>query len=217
MAGSKVIIIGAGGHARVVADAIRASGDYVFGFVDTVAPTRKGDLFEGVPIVGGLDDGLECLRREGLEIAIGFGHCGGRDRVIRELHRAGVRLHRVIHPSASVSPSAAIEEGGYVGPQAVIEAHCRIGMGTIVNCGSCVCHECDIGCAVALCPGVMVGGRTVIGDRTWVGIGSTCIDKITIGADNFIGAGAVVVSDLSAKNFVLGVPARVVRPVTDVF
>jgi sugar O-acyltransferase (sialic acid O-acetyltransferase NeuD family) len=217
MGKNRVIIVGAGGHALVVADAVRASGDDVVGFVDMVAPQRKGELFCGSPIIGCLDDFYTLPESEKLFVAFGFGHCMARYRLMGELNTHNVQLHTVIHPRAFVSPSARIGHGVYIGPNAVVEAQCDIGAGTIINNGVCVCHGSSIGCAVAICPGVMIGGQTIIGDKTWLGIGSTCIDKIRIGDNSFIGAGSVVVSNMPENCFAIGVPARVLKPMVSEF
>lgn len=211
MVARDIIIFGAGGHALVVADAVRACGDAVAGYVDTVSPERKGQLLDGAPIVGGLEELLAEVAGSGVGVAFGFGDCAARYALTRQLSEHNIELLTVIHPAASVSRSAEIGRGGYVGPQAVVEAQSRIGEGVIVNCGACVCHECSIGSAVTVCPGVMIGGKTRVGDRTWLGIGATLIDKVSVGAGCFIGAGAVVVSDLPDGVLAVGVPARVVR------
>jgi len=217
MTQKKIIVFGAGGHARVVADAIRACGDEVFGFADTVTPERKGQIFYGAKIIGGFDDLIELAITNQVEVAIGFGQCTSRYSFVQELKQHNIALGTVIHPRAIVSTTAQLSEGVYVGPNVVIEASCRIGEGTIVNCGAAICHECVIGQAVAVCPGVRIGGRTSVGDKTWLGIGATIIDKIIIGAGCYVGGGAVVVSNMPAGVLSVGVPARVVRTNTSIF
>ncbi len=217
MRSRKIIVFGAGGHALVVADAIRAGGEEIFGFVDTVAPERKGQMFAGGMIIGGFDDLMELDNADEVEVAIGFGQCAARYSFVQKMKQHNIALRTVIHPRATVSPSAQLFTGVYVGPGAVIEAMCSIGEGTIVNCGADICHECVIGEAVAVCPGVKIGGRTCVGDKTWLGIGTTIIDKITIGDGCFVGGGAVVVSNMPAGVLIVGVPARIVRANASVF
>lgn len=207
----QIIILGAGGHALVVADAVHACGDTVVGYVDTVSPQRKGKIFNGAPIVGGIDELTSCAKRSKISVAFGFGDCAAHYVLIRTLAEHNIELMTVIHPSAVVSESAEISRGVYVGPQAVVEAHASIGVGSIVNCGACICHECSLGSAVTICPGVIIGGKTRIGDKTWLGIGTTIIDKISIGSLCFIGAGAAVIKDLPNGVLAVGVPARIVK------
>lgn len=217
MGKKEIIIIGAGGHALVVKEALLLSGEQVVGFVDMVSPQRKGELLNGFPIIGGLQELFNLSKSEEILCAIGFGHCMARFRLISELDNQNISLHTVIHPRAIVSPSALIGSGVYIGPNAVVEAHSNIGDGSIINCGVCACHECVIGRATSICPGVQIGGKTIVGDRTWLGIGVTCIDKIRIGKGSFVGAGSVVVSDIPENSFVVGVPARVIREVNAEF
>jgi len=206
-----IIVFGAGGHALVVADAVQACGGAVVGYVDTIAPERKGQLFNGAPIVGGLDDVLSYVAGSNIGVAFGFGDCAARYALMRNLSEHNIELVTVVHPAAVVSRSAEIGRGVYIGPQAVVEAQARIGEGAIINCGACVCHECRIGSAVTVCPGVVMGGKTSVGDQTWLGIGATLIDKVSVGSGCFIGAGAAVVADLPDGVLAVGVPARVVR------
>lgn len=213
----KIIVFGAGGHARVVADAIRACGEEVFGFADEVSPERKGQIFEGARVIGGFEELLKLADDNDVEVVIGFGQCAARYSFVQELKRHSLFLRTIIHPRATISPSAQLSAGVYVGPNVVIEADCHIGEASIINCGANICHECVIGHAVAVCPGVMVGGKSRIGDKTWLGIGSTVIDKITVGAGCFVGAGAVVVSNVPDGVLVCGVPAKIVRTSTAVF
>jgi sugar O-acyltransferase (sialic acid O-acetyltransferase NeuD family) len=213
----KIVVFGAGGHARVVADAIRACGEEVFGFVDTVAPERKGQPFSNGIIIGGFSDLVKLADTDEVEVGIGFGQCAARYSLIQELKQHEIVLRTIIHPRAIVSPSAQLSAGVYVGPNAVIEADCLIGEGSIINCGAITCHECEIGQAVAVCPGVMVGGKSCIGNKTWLGIGATVIDKITIGSGCIVAAGAVVVSNMPADVLICGVPAKIKRTNTSIF
>lgn len=217
MANRKMIVFGAGGHALVVADAVKSCGDTVVGYTDTVSPEKKGRLFNGAPIIGGFEDMLLYVQEFGVGVVLGFGNCAARHRIIQELADCNIRLSTVIHPKAIVSQSAELGDGVYIGPNSVVEGGCRIGDCTIINCGASVCHECQIGSAVSVCPGVVIGGKTVIGDRSWIGIGATCIDKIRIGSCSYVGAGAVVVADVPDNVLVVGVPARVVKCVDFIF
>jgi acetyltransferase EpsM len=212
-----IVIYGAGGHALVVADAVRSSGDKVVGFLDDISPERKGSSIHGIPILGGYEELLQLTWRQNVEVALGFGHCHARKKLILELKKQGIKPATVIHPDSTVSPSAYINQGAYIGPRVTIEADCRIGVATIINCGSEVCHETKIGDYSAICPGVHIGGQSGIGKRVWVGIGSTIIDKIQVGDGCYIGAGSVVVDHLPSNKKCYGVPARIIQRMTDNF
>ena len=209
--GTKTVIWGAGGHALVVADAFRSLGEDIEGFIDTVNRVQEGARLDGLPVWGSLQEAICGCSHDHIEIALGFGNCAARGRLIQHLDGLGVDLRTVIHASAVVSPSAAIGRGVYIGPYAVVEAKCVIGDGVILNASSSICHECHVGEAVSVCPAVSAGGKTTIGEMSWIGIGSTLIDKISVGARSYVGAGSVVVNDLPGGVLAYGVPARVIR------
>jgi UDP-N-acetylbacillosamine N-acetyltransferase len=213
----KVVIWGVGGHALVVADAIRSKGEEVYGFIDTVHVERAGEQFSGLTIWGSLEEAVRVCHHESLDIAIGFGHCAARSRLIKCVDDLGLALKTVIHANAILSATATIGRGAYIAPNAIVEAKCLIGDGAIVNAAAVVCHECIIGEAVSVCPGVKVGGKSTIGRMSWIGIGSTIIDKVCIGERTYIGAGSVVVQDMPDQSMAYGVPARVVRKMTSEF
>ena len=210
-----VIVYGAGGHASVVAEAIVASGDKVVGYVDDIHPERKGEVFRGVPILGGLDDLYKYLVVCNVEVAIGFGDCMSRMRLHKTLKKKAIRLTSVIHPRAVVSSHAKISEGVYIGPYAIVEADCIVGACSIINCGANVCHGTIVGDYASICPGVNIGGNCHIGNISWVGIGTTIIEGITIGEGCYIGAGSVVVGNMPVRKKIYGVPAKVVCDVQE--
>jgi UDP-N-acetylbacillosamine N-acetyltransferase len=214
---NRILVWGSGGHALVVADALLSTGEDFFGFVDTVNVGRSEERLMDRPIFVTLEDAVRGCRGESMEIAIGFGHCAARDRLIDELDTQGVGLKTVIHKSAVVSNTALMGRGVYLGPNTVVEAKAVIGDGVIVNAASVICHESIIERAVAVCPNVVIGGKTKIGVMCWVGIGSTLIDKICIGKCSYIGAGSSVVNDLPEHVLAYGVPARVIREIISEF
>jgi UDP-N-acetylbacillosamine N-acetyltransferase len=207
----KIIIWGAGGHALVVAEALRSNGEEVAGFIDSVNESRAGELLIGHPVWQSLEDALTAVMSGQAEIALGFGHCAARCRLNHHLKTLGFMPKTVIHARAQISPSAVLGHGVYVGPLAVLEASCSIGEAVIVNAGSIVCHECVIADGVSVCPGATLGGRVKVGRMSWLGIGCSAIDKIVIGDKCYIGAGAVVVRDIPDGKLAYGVPARVIR------
>lgn len=206
----KIIIWGAGGHALVVADALRSNGEAVFGFIDTVSFVRKDAQLMDLPVWGSVHEAVTSCQEDGCEIAFGFGHCAARSQGIKYLDRSGISLKTVVHARAYVSPAASLGRGIYVAPNAVVEPGCSIGDGVIVNAGSVVCHESSIGQAVSICPGVCIGGKAKVGEASWLGIGCTLIDKVCVGTGCFIGGGAVVIKGIPDRSLAYGVPARVV-------
>ncbi|WP_026841525.1 acetyltransferase [Citrifermentans bremense] len=212
----KIIIWGASGHAMVVADALTLGREYeIVGFLDDYNPELPGRTFCGFPVFGRREVLLE-LRREGVEhLVFGFGNCEARLRLAEVARGYGYALGKAIHPSATVAADALVGAGTVVVAGAVINPGAVIGENVIVNTCASVDHECLIADGAHICPGVRLAGRVRVGRGTWVGIGSSVADGLTIGAGSMIGAGSVVVEDVPGGVLAYGVPARVMKRLTD--
>jgi UDP-N-acetylbacillosamine N-acetyltransferase len=208
----KVIIWGASGHALVVADIIRLQRNFqLAGFLDTINPIQPGAAFDGLPVFGGIEQ-LDSLRAAGIHnLIFGFGDCEARLRLSELVLSKGFKLASAIHPQAVVARGAQIQAGVVIAARAVINPGSIIGRNTIINTCASVDHECVIGEAVHISPGVRLAGRVTVGNGAWVGIGAVVIDHCSIGAGTLIGAGAVVVNDIPEGVLAYGVPARVIR------
>ena len=211
---SKVLIWGASGHARIVADIIRLVGQYeIFGFLDSVNPERQGEGFCGAPILGGQEQ-LDPLNTKGIKhIIMGFGNCQARLALSNFVYERGFSLVTAVHPTAVVANDVQVSPGTVVAAGAIINPATQIGQNAIINTGASVDHECVIEEGVHICPGVHLAGKVTVGRATWVGIGATVTDHIRIGAGSIIGAGAVVVNDIPDGVIAYGVPAKVIRRV----
>ncbi len=208
----KVVIWGASGHARVVADALTLGGSHqLVGFLDDVSPERRGSSFHGLPVLGGREV-LASLRASGVEgLIFGFGNCAARLRLAPEVRGLGIQLVTVVHPSAVVARDVVLGPGTLVAAGAVINTAARVGENVIVNTSASVDHDAIVEDGVHLCPGVRVGGLAHVETGAWVGIGSTISDRVRVGARAMLGAGSVVVRDIPADVLAYGVPARVIR------
>ena len=198
---NSVIIVGAGGHGKVVADIIKAFGDEVFGYLDD--DTTLGDTFNDYPILG-IGDDFNKFKDHSFIIAIG--NPKTRERVAGEME--GVSWYTAIHPSAVISDSARIGEGSVVMPLAVINADARLGKHCIVNSGAIVEHDNVLEDYVHMAVGAKAAGTVHIGARTWVGIGAVIINNVNICADCMIGAGAVVIRNVEEAGTYVGVPSH---------
>lgn len=206
-----VVVIGAGGHALVVAEILQLMGHHIVGFIDETDPQRCGEMFGGACILGGMDK-LSRLLADGVQHSIvAIGHCQARMRIADKLCERGLTLINAIHPSAIVSPQAELGKGCVIAAQAAVNPNAHLGSNVIVNTGATVDHECYIAAGVHLGPGVHIAGKVTVGAGTWIGIGSTVIDRITIGEGAFIGAGSVVIRNIPDGMLAYGVPARIIR------
>lgn len=204
-----VVVIGAGGHAKVVIELITAGGDYeIVGLTDAdPTPRRVG----GIQVIGG-DELLPRLRGDGVVHAfVALGHNALRQRVARKVMDLGFELVNAISPTAVISPSARLGRGVAVMAGAVINADAVIGDCAIVNSGAIVDHDALLGDAVHVGPGCALAGGVTLGQRTFLGVGVSVVPGVVIGADAIVGAGACVTDDLTAGILAVGVPARAIR------
>ncbi len=145
------------------------------------------------------------------EVIVATGDNNLREQKTALLTSRGIVMPNLIHPTAVVSPSARIAAGCTVLANAVIHTNASVGMGCIVNTASIVEHDCVIGDFVNLSPKTAMAGHTKIGNKSFLGIGCTIIDAITVGKEAVIGAGAVVSRDVPEHAVVAGVPAKGIR------
>jgi sugar O-acyltransferase (sialic acid O-acetyltransferase NeuD family) len=206
---SPVIVYGASGHGKVVADILRACGMEVQGFVDDdpLKPRQVSDL----RILGDSNWLTQQASRQPIAVALGIGDNFARRAAAERCLAAGVQLLSAVHPSATISPSAKISLGVVIMAHAVVNADAVIGQGTIINTGAIVEHDCNIGNFVHLSPGVAIGGHVQVGDRSWLGIGSTVIPNLKIGTGSIVGAGATVVRNVEDWVVAIGTPARILK------
>jgi sugar O-acyltransferase (sialic acid O-acetyltransferase NeuD family) len=209
----RLLIWGAGGQGKVVADLVRACGHELVGFIDADA-AKLGATFEpggssvlmtepdlcarleaGSPLPEGASAVIPAVGRNGMR-AIHLGLLGDRTATA------------LCHPAATVSPSAVIGAGTVVFAGAVINADARIGSGCIVNSGAIVEHDCVLERAVHVSPGAVVSGGVRVEAEAWIGAGAVVIEGVTVGARTTVGAGAVVIRSLPSAVTAVGVPAR---------
>lgn len=207
-----VIVIGSGGHAAVVADALLAAGAAVLGFTDA-NPTRHGKLLCGLPVLG-TDDVLASHAPAAVTLANGIGGAGrpgtqGLRRTVQQrLEKQGWRFVTVRHPTAVVSQFARVAASAQLLATSVVQANADVGAGCIVNTGAIVEHDTRLGDYVHVACGAVLCGHVDIGGGSHVGAGSTVKEGVTLGADIVVGAGAVVLGDFPDGCIVFGVPAR---------
>jgi UDP-perosamine 4-acetyltransferase len=206
----KLIILGAGGHARSVMDILLQNNDFeIIGCID---PSSSEVLDQ--PVIGN-DNDLEALYLRGIKkifVAIGDNHL--RDRLFKKVESIGFQPINVISRHAMISPRANLGKGICIMAGAVINVNTVIEDNTIINTHCSIDHDCDIGRSAHIAPGVALSGTVKIGTGVQVGTGASVIDGITIGDWAFIGGGAAVVSDIPEGVLAYGVPARIIRKIS---
>jgi UDP-perosamine 4-acetyltransferase len=205
-----VVIVGAGGHGRVVLEILRAVGrDRVVGFLDA-DESLIGSSVSGVPVLGHPQNLLKVRgKAKGAIVAVGDNRA--RLSYARLLRDGGLELVSAVHPSAVVMGGARMGENVVVCPQAVVGTEARLESSVIINSSAVVEHECEVGEAVHVGPGALLAGRVRVDAGAFVGLGAKVIQCLTVGAGAIVGAGAVVIRDVPANATVVGVPARVIR------
>ena len=208
---TRVVGIGAGGHAKVVIDILRQMGRYeIVALVDSDRELWGSEVL-GVRVFGD-DKYLPELYAQGVRDAfIGVGTVGdsqSRTRVYELAHRHGFRIVLAIHPTAVVAASAKIGDGPTIMANAIISPDARLGDNVIVNTRAVVEHDCVIGDHVHIATGAVLSGMVTVGRGAHIGAGATVRQGLTIGEGAIVGAGAVVVRDVLAGTTVVGVPAE---------
>jgi acetyltransferase EpsM len=210
-----LVIIGAGGHARVVSDIARLTRKYsIAGFLDDANAASRGTEFCGATILGGLEQ-LEKLLGAGVRHAcVAVGHGEGRLHLARRATEAGFELPVLMHPSAVCAIDVSIGPGTVLVAGAIVNPGARLGANVIVNTAASVDHDCTIEDGVHIACGARLAGHVHVGRGAWVGIGAVVKEHVRIGAGATIGAGAVVLRDIPEGVVAYGVPAQVIQHVT---
>lgn len=206
-----LIILGAGGHGKVVAETALASNQYQkISFLDD--KFSEGIVlkdFLGINIIGNLISSEETNKKQTFSDAIvAIGDASIRLKWIKKLKNLNYKIATIIHPSAWISPSSIINEGSVVFAQAAVQSNAVVGLGNIINTCSSVDHDSVLHQGVHICPGARLAGNVTIGEKTIVGIGSSINEGIIIGKNVVVGAGAAVISNLGDNVIAKGVPAK---------
>ena len=207
-----MLVIGAGGHGKVIADALLMSGSIVLGFLEANLDLH-GRIIDDVRILGS-DELLSNYSPESVNLANGIGSTfstEARRKVYERLNRGGYRFETICHPAAVIARSAQISSGVQIMAVAVIQPGVIIGENTIINTGAIVDHDCMIGKHCHIAPGAVLSGEVHVGDGSHIGTGASVIQGVEIGAGSLVAAGSVVIQDVPPNASVAGVPARLME------
>jgi sugar O-acyltransferase (sialic acid O-acetyltransferase NeuD family) len=204
----QVVLFGAGGHAKVVADALRTQGKYTVSAV--VDPNRAGIEFEGCTVQAN-EKGLTPTN---FVVAIGENQL--RKKVFCGLEVNGWTPVVVQHSSAIVASDATIENGTVLLARSVINPNSTIGKNCIINTGAIVEHDCRVDSHAHIATGACLAGTIKIGEGSLIGVGARILPNLSIGSWSILGGGSVAISDVPANSTAVGVPARVKKDRQDI-
>ena len=209
MSDQPVIVLGAGGHAKVLIDALHRLSIEILFAVES-EPGAEGRTVLDVPILGG-EQRVLGHSPESVRLVNGVGSVSPgavRQVIFHRFAEAGYRFAQVVHPGATIGAGVALGHGVQVMAGAVVQADTSVGDNVILNTRSSVDHDCKIGRHVHIAPGVTLSGGVEVGDDTHIGVGATVLQGVRIGRGCMVAAGAVVVRDVVDGAKVAGVPSR---------
>lgn len=201
---NKLLIIGASGHGKVVADiALKMNKWQSIAILDDDKSIKTS---MGLEVIGTLDDVFKHI--DEYEIFVGIGNNATRQKIHEMLETVSASIPVIIHPDAVIGTQVELGAGTVVMAGAVINCCTKIGKGCIVNTGSTIDHDNFIDDFVHISPGVHLAGTVKVGRGSWLGIGSIVSNNVNISSDCKIGAGAVVVKDINEPGLYIGVPSK---------
>jgi sugar O-acyltransferase (sialic acid O-acetyltransferase NeuD family) len=202
---TRLAVLGASGHGKVVAEAAQLGGWTNILFFDDVWPKRTQN---GPWSIEGAVEAMLSTADSFDGTIVAIGDCRARFDRFHALEKAGARAATVVHPRACLSAYARLGEGSVMLAGAMVNIDASIGRACIVNTGATIDHDCVLGTAVHVAPGAHLSGGVTVGDRSWIGVGACVRQGFRIGADVMVGAGSVVVRDVPDGSTVVGSPAR---------
>lgn len=201
----RVIIIGAGGNAKVIADIIVKNNDELLGFLDDNIAAGT-EIIGGYKNLGKIEEYIRLQKQySNIQFIISIGDNEIREKIAMKY---SLTYYTAIHPAATIGLGTKINEGTVVMAHASINSNTSIGSHCIINTGSIIEHDNEIEDFVHISPNATLGGTVKVGKKTHIGIGATIKNNIIICSEVKVGAGAVVVKDIKEKGTYIGIPAR---------
>jgi sugar O-acyltransferase (sialic acid O-acetyltransferase NeuD family) len=205
----KVIVFGAGGHAKVVIDALEKQANVPEILVFDDNPDLWGKQLIGYPVIGNLEALLNQVSDLDVEyVVVALGNIAHRLKVAGRLEDNGIQLGNVIHPTAAISRSVEVGYDTVLFANTAVNTDSKIGNHVIINTGATVDHDCNIADGVHIAPGVNICGGVTVGYGSFIGAGSVVIPGVKIGSHVVVGAGSTVLGDIKDRLTVAGSPAK---------
>lgn len=204
-----VLIYGASGHGKVIADILEKNGKKILGFIDD-NPEKWGQPFFGYEVLGGRGIITKSKKNDSVVI-IGIGDNILRKKVAHDLMRMGIEFTNAIHPSAQFGRNVQLGYGVVAMACSVINSDTSIGNHCIINTAATIDHDNIIEDFVHISPGAHLGGGVKVQESSWIGLGASIINNITIGKTCIVGAGSVVINNIDSDSIVAGNPARSIK------
>jgi sugar O-acyltransferase (sialic acid O-acetyltransferase NeuD family) len=207
--GKMFLLVGAGGHAKVVIDILKKNQETIIGILDD-NPNLSFCL--GYPILGKISD-ISRIRKQNVDykVIIAIGDNQVREKIVKSYEEAEVNYGIAIHPSAVIDENVIINPGTVIMANVVINSSSTIGSHVILNTAATVDHDCKLSDFVHISPGVNLAGNVKVGKKVHIGIGASVIPGVTIGDTSIIGAGSTVINPIDSNVVAVGTPARIVK------
>lgn len=201
-----LLIIGAGGHGKVVADAAKLQNQWEkIAFLDD--DFQKIINVNGYAVLNNISSAIQYLH-EFSDACVAIGNNEKRLEICKQLFEIGFYLPNIIHPTAVISDNVSLSSGSVIFANSVINPNASIGNACIINTAAVIEHDCILQDGVHISPNAALAGGVNIGKNSWIGMGSNIIGKIQIGSNVIVGAGSVVINNIPDNKKVAGVPAR---------
>jgi len=212
MAKKKIVLIGGGGHCKVVISILKKLDNFeIAGIVDNY---KSESFISGIKIIG-TDDDLKDIYKSGIHNALitvgSIKDNTKRNRLFNMARESGYKFPVIISPEAIVDKSVRMDEGTVIMPGSIINIDSSIGKNCIINTSAIIEHDCKIGNHCHIAPCAHISGAVNIGELSFIGIGVTIIQGIKIGKNVTIGAGSVVIKDIPVNVIAVGNPAKIIK------
>ncbi len=211
---NKLLILGSGGHGRVVADVAEKTKSFQeISFLDnTFLSSSCSKLINSKTVIGEISKkSIEKYYSEFSHAFVGIGDNKIRIKWLKILEKMNFEIPTIIDPSAEISKYALLEKGSFINTNVVIQCNVKIKSGSILNTSCTIDHDSIVGEGTHISPGVNIAGNVNIGKSCWIGIGSQIIQNVKIGDNVTVGGGSLVLKDIPKNLKVFGSPINVIR------